>query len=46
MSLDRDDLFGQVLDSRAGCRGFGDVALVESLQVIVELGIGEFDKLR
>jgi hypothetical protein len=43
---DRGDLFGQVLDPRAGWCGFGGVALVEPLQVIVELGIGEFDELR
>jgi hypothetical protein len=43
---DGGDLLGQVLDPRARRFGLGGIALVEPLQVVVELGVGEFDKLR
>ena len=42
---DRGDLFGQVLDPRAGCSVLGDIALVEALQIVVKLGVSHFDEL-
>ncbi len=41
---DGGDLLGQVVDPRATCCGLGGIALVKTLEVIVELGIGQFDK--
>ena len=43
---DRGDLLSQVLDPRASRLGLGGVALVEPLQIVVELGVGQFDELR
>jgi hypothetical protein len=42
---DRGDLLGQVLDPRATCLALGGIALVQTLEVIVELGVGKFDEL-
>jgi hypothetical protein len=36
---DRNDLLGQVLHPRASCCGLRGIALVEPLQIIVELGV-------
>jgi hypothetical protein len=36
---DRGDLLGQVLDPRATCLALGGIALVQTLEVIVELGV-------
>ena len=42
---DRGDLLGQVLDPRATCLALGGIALVQTLEVIVELGVGKSDEL-
>jgi hypothetical protein len=42
---DRGDLLRQVLDTRATGFALGGIALVETLKVIIELGVSEFDEL-
>ena len=42
---DRGDLLCQVLDTRAARFALGGIALVETLKVIVELCVSEFDEL-
>ena len=42
---DCGDLFGQVLDPRAAGCALGGVALVEALQIVIELGVSGFDEL-
>ena len=38
---DRGDLLGQVLDPRAACFALAGIALVEPLQIVVELGVSQ-----
>src|SRR3954451_14056019 len=42
---DRGDLLGQVLDPGPGGAGFSCISMVEPLQVVLELGVGETDEL-
>jgi len=42
---DGGDLLGQVLDPRSGGSGLDDITVVEALQIVGELGIGELDEL-
>jgi hypothetical protein len=42
---DRGDFLSQILDPRATRCDLAGIALVQTLQVIVELGVGEFDEL-
>ena len=42
---DRGDLLGQILDPRATRCALAGIAPVQTLQVIVKLGVGEFDEL-
>jgi hypothetical protein len=40
---DRGDLLGQVLDPRATCFDLAGIALVQTLEAIVEFGVGKSD---
>jgi hypothetical protein len=42
---DRGDFLGQVLDPRAACCALGRVALVQTLKIVLKLGVSGFDEL-
>ena len=42
---DRRDLLSQILDPRTTCLAFRGVALVEPLQIVAKLGVGQLDEI-